>query len=192
MVEHPAFNRGVVGSRPTRPTPQRVGPPSSSGLGHHPFKVATRIRTPLGAQEDHHAWSRGAAWLCSPPCQGGGRGFKSRRDRSDRGHAPRSPGQVAQSVERAAENRKVGGSIPSLPTTSAQVNGLAHLASRGTVLQIEASLSRRPPSRLAASDNLGPHCAGVRSIGTDPSCSAVRNWTSAPRVSQLVPLRGLS
>jgi single-stranded DNA-binding protein len=26
------------------------------------------------------------------------------------------PGQVAQSVERAAENRKVGGSIPSLPT----------------------------------------------------------------------------
>ena len=32
-----------------------------------------------------------------------------------------SPGQVAQSVERAAENRKVGGSIPSLPTTSAQV-----------------------------------------------------------------------
>ena len=34
------------------------------------------------------------------------------------------PGQVAQSVERAAENRKVGGSIPSLPTRSAQVNGL--------------------------------------------------------------------
>jgi hypothetical protein len=33
----------------------------------------------------------------------------------------RSPGQVAQSVERAAENRKVGGSIPSLPTTSALV-----------------------------------------------------------------------
>ena len=27
-------------------------------------------------------------------------------------------GQVAQSVERAAENRKVGGSIPSLPTTT--------------------------------------------------------------------------
>jgi hypothetical protein len=34
---------------------------------------------------------------------------------------PRSRGQVAQSVERAAENRKVGGSIPSLPTTSALV-----------------------------------------------------------------------
>lgn len=24
-------------------------PPSSSGLGHHPFKVVTRIRIPLGA-----------------------------------------------------------------------------------------------------------------------------------------------
>ena len=35
--------------------------------------------------------------------------------------SPGPPGQVAQSVERAAENRKVGGSIPSLPTTSAQV-----------------------------------------------------------------------
>ena len=33
---------------------------------------------------------------------------------------PLFPGQVAQSVERAAENRKVGGSIPSLPTTSGQ------------------------------------------------------------------------
>jgi hypothetical protein len=41
-----------------------------------------------------------------------------------------SPGQVAQSVERAAENRKVGGSIPSLPTRFAQVNGLAGGAPR--------------------------------------------------------------
>src|SRR5262245_16744833 len=24
------------------------GPPSSSGLGHHPFKVAARVRIPLG------------------------------------------------------------------------------------------------------------------------------------------------
>ena len=37
---------------------------------------------------------------------------------------PLFPGQVAQSVERAAENRKVGGSIPSLPTTSSQVREL--------------------------------------------------------------------
>jgi hypothetical protein len=54
------------------------------------------------------------------PCQGRGRGFKSRRDRLQArrpAHAASgAPGQVAQSVERAAENRKVGGSIPSLPT----------------------------------------------------------------------------
>jgi hypothetical protein len=41
------------------------------------------------------------------------------------GTHPGPDGQVAQSVERAAENRKVGGSIPSLPTRSAQVSGLA-------------------------------------------------------------------
>ena len=35
-----------------------------------------------------------------------------------------SPGQVAQSVERAAENRKVGGSIPSLPTRNGSRLGL--------------------------------------------------------------------
>ena len=26
-------------------------PPSSSGLGHHPFKVAARVRIPLGVRE---------------------------------------------------------------------------------------------------------------------------------------------
>ena len=43
----------------------------------------------------------------------------------DRGPPAPVPGQVAQSVERAAENRKVGGSIPSLPTRFAQVSRLA-------------------------------------------------------------------
>jgi len=45
---------------------------------------------------------------------------------------PRSRGQVAQSVERAAENRKVGGSIPSLPTTSALVRRPAPRATSAT------------------------------------------------------------
>jgi hypothetical protein len=75
----------------------------------------------------------------------------------DFGESPRT----APDESHSAENRKVGGSIPSLPTTSALVSRLAHLASRETVLQIEASLSRRPPSWLAASHNLGSHCAGV-------------------------------
>src|SRR5215216_525211 len=95
-----------------------------------------------GTGSDHHTWSRGAAWLCSPPCQGGGRGFKSRRDRSDR--PTRSPGQVAQSVERAAENRKVGGSIPSLPTRSVQLSGLAAETPLDDPQHIEASLRHVP------------------------------------------------
>jgi hypothetical protein len=43
-----------------------------------------------------------------------------------------SPGQVAQSVERAAENRKVGGSIPSLPTTSPNAMGHHAVETHGT------------------------------------------------------------
>src|SRR5690606_19308235 len=34
-------SRAVILSRPPKP-------PSSSGLGHHPLKVATRVRIPLG------------------------------------------------------------------------------------------------------------------------------------------------
>ena len=58
-------------------------PPSSSGLGHHPFKVAARVRIPLGVQghTGHTAWSRGEVEF-TPACQAGGRGFEPRRDRS--------------------------------------------------------------------------------------------------------------
>jgi hypothetical protein len=52
--------------------------------------------------------------MCSPPCQGGGRGFKSRQARP--APVPAPPGEVAQLAEHAAENRGVGGSIPSLAT----------------------------------------------------------------------------
>ncbi len=44
---------------------------------------------------------------CTPACQAGGRGFKSRQDR----------GRIAQSVERAPEKREVVGSMPT-PTTA--------------------------------------------------------------------------
>jgi hypothetical protein len=54
-----------------------------------------------------------------------------------------SPGQVAQSVERAAENLKVGGSIPSLPTTSGQVSGRSDRLPPFGDPPIEASLSHR-------------------------------------------------
>jgi hypothetical protein len=59
-----------------------VLPPSSSGLGHHPFKVAARVRIPLGVP-DHRGQTRGPVVKLefTPACQAGGRGFESRRDR---------------------------------------------------------------------------------------------------------------
>ncbi len=61
-----------------------VRPPSSSGLGHRPFKAAARVRIPLGAPLASPASVQGPVEqsVSSPPCQGGGRGFKSRQDRS--------------------------------------------------------------------------------------------------------------
>ena len=62
-------------------------PPSSSGPGRRPFKAVTGIRTPLGAPSAPPATEASAhlvLWCsleCTPPCQGGGRGFKSRQDR---------------------------------------------------------------------------------------------------------------
>jgi hypothetical protein len=58
---------------------------------------------------------------CTPPCQGGGRGFKSRQVRHRaptrlRAVGVRLPGRVAQLVERAPEKREVTGSTP-VPTT---------------------------------------------------------------------------
>ena len=46
-----------VGGAAILPTP----PPSTSGLGHHPFKVAARVRIPLGACRPH-----GRAVLAQP------------------------------------------------------------------------------------------------------------------------------
>src|ERR1017187_5532411 len=48
---------------------------------------------------------------CTPPCQGGGRGFKSRQVRSTPARVTRL-GRVAQLVERAPEKREVTGSTP--------------------------------------------------------------------------------
>src|SRR5205085_3009380 len=93
-----------------------IPPPSSRGPGYRPFKAETRVRTPLGARKTR---SRGAAWPCSPPCQGGGRGFESRRDRWWHGVPwARRFGEVAQLAEHAAENRGVGSSILPLATAS--------------------------------------------------------------------------
>ncbi len=46
LAEHRTFNPGVLGSSPRRLTMLAV--PSSSGLGHSPFKAAARVQIPLG------------------------------------------------------------------------------------------------------------------------------------------------
>ena len=95
----------------------RGRPPSSSGLGHRPFKAEARVRIPLGARH-HHICARRGVRSSSPPCQGGDRGIEARRARwASESETARSPvGEVAQLVEHAAENRGVGGPIPPLPT----------------------------------------------------------------------------
>ena len=47
------LRRGAVRARPSNPgvSTLRRWPPSTSGLGHHPFKVAARVRIPLGASD---------------------------------------------------------------------------------------------------------------------------------------------
>jgi hypothetical protein len=66
---------------------------------------------------------------CTPPCQGGGRGFKSRQVRRRvparlLAEGTRLPGRVAQLVERAPEKREVTGSTP-VPTTGTPCCGSA-------------------------------------------------------------------
>ena len=65
-------------------------PSSSSGPGRRPFKAVARVRIPLGVRTDLGRSSSVTPAVqlgpveqleCSPPCQGGGRGFKSRQDR---------------------------------------------------------------------------------------------------------------
>jgi hypothetical protein len=66
---------------------------------------------------------------------------------------PRPHGQVAQSVERAAENRKVGGSIPSLPTPFVLVSALRLQHPRGVALGFRHSSARAPSSPQGKEDH---------------------------------------
>jgi hypothetical protein len=45
MLDHVPPTAGATGK-----AAKAVEPPSSSGLGHRPFKAAARVRIPLGAQ----------------------------------------------------------------------------------------------------------------------------------------------
>ena len=94
-------------------------PPSSSGLGHRPFKAAARVRIPLGARSTNfiHAGVEESGVLIA----------LSRRRSRDRSPspAPDRPGQVAQMAEHAAENRGVGSSILPLATDRLPASAIA-------------------------------------------------------------------
>ena len=65
-----SYRPAAVECRSGRPgrlyTPTR--PPSTSGLGHHPFKVAARVRIPLGASLCSCGCGRFEGAIVSPPC----------------------------------------------------------------------------------------------------------------------------
>src|SRR6202023_4075656 len=54
---------GLIRLRRPKPT----APPSSSGLGHRPFKAAARVRIPLGARPDQQAARAPAAMRWKSP-----------------------------------------------------------------------------------------------------------------------------
>ena len=84
-----------------RPHADGAGPPVGGRRMPQPLRAARRAATSLGVTRD--LW---CSLECTPACQAGGRGFKSRQVR----------GRIAQLVERAAEKREVAGSTPA-PTT---------------------------------------------------------------------------
>jgi hypothetical protein len=112
-------------------------PPSSSGLGHHPFKVAARVRIPLGVQSE-------SVYISGPVVKSGVHaGLSSRRSRVQIPSGPQQGplvaelrqvvllfwetstsaegstnpyGRVAQLAERPPEKRKVPGSTPGTTT----------------------------------------------------------------------------
>src|SRR5580658_3059569 len=86
-----------------------VEPPSSSGLGHRPFKAAARVRIPLGAQLARlliTTWSCRAAWSARHPVKVEVAGSNPVRTARSVAGLPlgngRGLGQVAQLVRASA------------------------------------------------------------------------------------------
>ena len=119
--------RGLRGRRPDPPRrhavglgPGRTRAGAEAGTGYSEGLLNGR-KLPTGGHTAIAATDLWCSSECTPPCQGGGRGFKSRQVRHQIPTRPcgRSwlPGRVAQLVERVPEKREVTGSTP-VPTTS--------------------------------------------------------------------------
>ena len=79
-------------------------PPSSSGLGHHPFKVAARVRIPLGVRRNC------VEYISGPVVKSGVHaGLSSRRSRVQ---VPSGPQQRATRRRKMASGFSVGQPIP--------------------------------------------------------------------------------
>jgi hypothetical protein len=89
---------------------RRVGEPAGCTI----YTVSCR-RAPLDEAVHQCNWDLWCSLECTPACQAGGRGFKSRQVR----------GRIAQLVERAPEKCEVAGSTPA-PTTA--IRGLLRAA----------------------------------------------------------------
>ncbi len=132
----------------------RLLPPSSSGLGHHPFKVAARVRIPLGVQHIspgpvvksgvHAGLSSRRSRVQVPSGPLGGR--RKAAFATERLVTPASRhGRVAQLAEHAPEKRGVTGSTP-VSTTSRQTPVLT--VAGAVVLVPWTSTTRRDPTHV--------------------------------------------
>ena len=113
------------------------------------YTVSCR-RAPLGEAVHRCNWDLWCSLECTPACQAGGRGFKSRQVR----------GRIAQLVERAPEKCEVAGSTPA-PTTGvfAPPGGAKHRPSQRFLSRTDRQEDLRPRScRPRSSQHLG-ECA---------------------------------
>ncbi len=159
----------AAGSVPLLSTGGVDGPPSSSGLGHHPFKVAARVRIPLGVHINttgpvvksgvHAGLSSRRSRVQVPSGPQRHRCARAQRQRASgrvAQSAERPPekrkvpdegdGRVAQSAERPPEKRKVPGSTPGSTTRKGQLSG----AFRSACARSAQPPSRENPARPAA------------------------------------------
>src|ERR1022692_3798302 len=132
-------------------------PPSSSGLGHRPFKAAARVRIPLGVLLAHASGARScrAAWSARHPVKVEVAGSNPVGTAQARGR--QRPGTVRKLswYERPPEKRKVGGSTPPLTTPRKQAKRPDHDHGSG-VLTTTLTTTARPGTCPFAAERSQP------------------------------------